>query len=258
LSFASGPRLRRVRRFLRRSPRRAFTHVVPLGLSCRVTYQVRAYFGTGIAYPFDWWISPLAGLTEYLADLDPRRIYAPEALEELVENGRVTAIQTRESGIQLFHELPRYRDASDVSVVSPGWQGHLAAAAEKHTHRLKRLKALNRKGNRILFVRHKRDVEPQPENDEDAEDDPSPLIARLWDTLRGQWSEAEVHLLLINLPGASRPVDRVLSLHFDDPPGPPPESWRGETARWTAALSSLGLAPLNASEPGMGHPSPPD
>ena len=45
-------------------------------ISCRVTYQVRVCFGSWKVYPFDWWITPLAGLSRYLAAPDIGKLYA--------------------------------------------------------------------------------------------------------------------------------------------------------------------------------------
>ncbi len=214
-------------------PQRPLTHVVPLGLSCRVTYQVRVFFGSEVAYPFDWTMTPLEGLARYLAVLDPDRIYSEAALEEVVVDGRVDALQSREFGLWLYHEFPRRRDG-DVSVVSPGWQEHLAFAKERHARRLQRLKGLDAAGHRILFIRHKLDVDPGRR----AAQQP---VEALWNVLRRQWSRADIRLLLINLPAIDPPSPRVLQLSFEDLPGPEPEVWRGNAERWASALASLGL-----------------
>lgn len=137
-----------------------YTHVVPLGLSCRVTHQLRRFFAIGVAYPFDWWIATLPGITQYLANPDPERVYGH--LEEMQVEGRVAAIRSSEFGFQLFHEFPRTRvamDGREVSVVVPVWRDHVQAARNKHVARLQRLLALDQRGNRILFVRHKYDAD---------------------------------------------------------------------------------------------------
>jgi hypothetical protein len=219
---------------------RRFSHVVPLGASCRVTWQLRTFFRDGRAYPFDWWASTVDGLAAYLSVMDPARIYGDGGLEELVVDGRVTTIRSREFGFQLFHEFPRHRDVSGASAVSPGWEAHVAAAAQRHTHRLERLRGLDRTGNRILFVRHKYAYEPGPAGD------PAASVARLLAALEAGWSRARFTLLLINFPEGYTPPAGVLSVRFDDPPGPAPEEWRGDGERWEAAFRSLGLS-LDAS-----------
>lgn len=215
----------------------SFTHIVPLGANCRLAYQVRTYFATWKVYPFDWWISPLDGLRRYLADPDPGRLFAAGALEEMTVQGRAAAIRSREYGFQLFHEFPRRPDPSGATAVKAGWQSHVAAAAKKHRRLLERLLGLNRRGNVILFVRHLFENNPEAEGWRD----PSPAIASLWEVLLSRWGQAEPWLLLINIPAARPPADRVLILNFDDPPGMPPDSWKGETWLWQTAFASLDL-----------------
>jgi len=215
-----------------------------------VTYQARIFFGSEVAYPFDWTLTPLDGLARYLAVLDPDRIYSESALEEVVVDGRVIALPSREFGLQSYHEFPRHRDG-DVSVVSPGWQEHIADAKERHARRLMRLKKLDVAGHRILFIRHKLDF------DLGRRDARQPVEA-LWDGLRRQWNRADIRLLLINLPAIDPPSRRVLQLRFEDPPAPEPEAWRGDSRRWASALASLGLALRGRTEdsPPIATPTP--
>ena len=134
---------------------RPFTHVVPLGISCRVTYQVRVCFRSWKVYPFDWWISPLAGLSRYLAAPAVGKLYDSAALEEINTDGEISAIRSTEYGFRLFHEFPRRPGANALATVAPGWRDHIAVAATRHEERLRRLQLLDRPGNRILFVRHR-------------------------------------------------------------------------------------------------------
>jgi hypothetical protein len=214
--------------------------VVPLGSSCRVTYQVRTYFGSGPSYPFDWWGASAEGLARYLSILDPGRIYAPDALCEEVEDGWISTIVSREFGFKLYHEFPRQKEAPPIRVVSPGWRDGIAAARETHVRRLERLAALDRPGNRILFVRDRLAHAEAASSAQGA-------VNALWRALRSRWAQAEITLLAVNLPAFTPPDPRVLFANFDDPPGPPPESWRGEDARWANALGALGFAPGTGS-----------
>lgn len=198
-----------------------------------MTHQARTCFGVGAAYPFDWWLSPMSGLTRYLAALDPQRIYRADALEERVVDGRVESIRSVEFGVELHHEFPRYREAG-VSAVCSGWREQIAAARAQHDRRLARLRHLDRRGNRILFLRHKYSVEP-------LEAAPSRAVGELWDVLHSQWPRARLDLLLINVAVDGPLPRRVLAVRFDDPPAAPPEQWRGETPRWQAAFDSCGL-----------------
>ncbi|MEO8504760.1 MAG: hypothetical protein ABI609_12750 [Acidobacteriota bacterium] len=223
------------------APRR-FTHVVPLGLSCRVTYQVRRYFRSAVAYPFDWWVSPLPGLAAYLAQLDPQRIYGPGALREIFEDGRLIALENREFGVRPFHEFPRRRDGA-VSVVDEGWREHLPVAAAKHEERLDRLLALDSPDNRVLFVRHRFDVDSGRVAEQ-------PAIDALWASLCQTFRRCEVNLLMIQIPGIAVPrSDRCWSLTIDDLPAAPPEAWRGADSAWDAGLRSLRLRTLHTSFP---------
>jgi len=217
--------------------RPAYTHVVPLGLSCRVTHHVRRYFGIGIAYPFDWWISPLPGLASYLADPDPDRIYAPGCLEEMHVDGRAAAIRNVEFGIELYHEFPRTRvcvEGREVSVVAPDWRDYVAAARQKHAARLKRLLAIDRPGNRILFVRNKYDADGVGRAN-------ARELAALTEQLRARWPAADVELLLVNVPVQGRLPRGVRSVTFQDLPGPPPDEWHGSSELWRAAFSAQRL-----------------
>jgi len=226
-----------------------FTHVVPLGLSCRVTYQMRTRFRCATRYPFDWWITPIDGLARYLADPDPDRLFAPGALEERIENGWPSSIASREFGFQLFHEFPRQKEAPAVPVVSPRWQAHIGAVRERHERRMHTLLSTDEPGNRVLFVRHQ--LGPDTTTDSAAS-----AVDALWQSLARQWTRAEVHLLLINLPAVEVPSTRVRQLRFEDPPGPDPESWRGDDARWALALHSAGIVPARDGEPLSCPPSP--
>ncbi len=217
---------------------RPFTHVVPLGISCRVTYQVRVCFHSWKVYPFDWWISPLAGLSRYLAAPDVAKLYNTAALEEVLTDGEVSSIRSTEYGFRLFHEFPRRPGAKELPAVAPGWQVHTAAAAARHEEKLRRLLRLDRSGNRILFVRHQRGTVPGVRDGEDA----SPAVAVLWDALRRCWPQADIRLLLVNFGPAGSLPDGVLRLDFEELPGPSGQAWRGDEEQWRSGFASLGLA----------------
>ena len=210
------------------------THVVPLGLSCRVTWQVRRHFQTEVTHPFDWWISPLYGLARYLDALDPNLIFGAGALVEQVAGGHVQSIVSREFGFSLFHDFPRVQVGAPMRVVSPAWRDHVGEARTRHERRLQRLRALDAPGNRILFVRHK----PDPDADigrtrRDLEQLDRALV-------RG-WPKAEVWLLLVNLPAHTATASRVLTMTLPDTAGPDAEAWRGSDTEWSAALGEIGL-----------------
>lgn len=233
------------------------THVIPLGVSCRVTHQVRVFFGTGIAYPFDWWISPVAGLTRYLVNPDPAQVYGEGCLEERFEDGLVVAIRSKHFGAEMFHEFPRIQVSSRgrrVSTVAPGWQEHAARAQEKHSARLQRLLALDDRSNRLLFVRHKFAADP-------AAVAPTQDIADLWAVLHSRWPSARVDLLLVNVPVQGRLPRGVRSVVIDDLPGPTPEEWQGDHQHWRTAFAGQDLrlgAEVAPREPLQWSHGPPD
>ncbi len=227
----------------------AVTHVVPLGVSCRVTYQLRTYFRAGEAYPFDWWGSSIDGVARYLQDPDPDRIFSPDGLIEQTADGGIYTILSRTFGFQLFHEFPRRSAQTAIRVVSPQWRDHVAAARSAHERRLQRLLDLDRPGNAIVFVRHKLDAADDAQRIQENVD-------ALWRTLSARWTIADIRLLLVNVPAFAPPCRRVLCVDFDDPPGSGPESWRGDDGRWAAAFASLGLAPRAGTLPLDASPSP--
>lgn len=212
-----------------------FSHVVPLGVSCRVTCQVRLCFDSWKIYPFDWWITPLDGLVRYLAAPAAARLYAAGALEEMRADGEVSAIRSREFGFRLFHDFPRRPGANALPAVVPDWRSHIAEAAARHEKLLGRLLRLNRRENRILFVRHRLAVGDAPGEVDAA------AAAGLWEALRSLWSEADIRLLLVNFPAAGPLPRGILSLAFEELPGPPGQEWRGDEAQWKSNFASLGL-----------------
>jgi hypothetical protein len=217
--------------------RRRFTHVVPLGVSCRVTHQVRTYFGVGDAYPFDWWICPADGVARYLERPEPALVYGPGALAEMRgAHGEVETIRSVAYDFRLFHEFPRAAPPA-AGGVAPGWEAHTPIAAARHAERLARLLALDRPGNTILFVRHRHGIAREDPAD------PEPVVERLWRALCTRYRAADIVLALINLGLRTSPSRRVVAVDFDDPPGPPPDEWRGDARAWSAALGSLGFRP---------------
>ena len=222
-----------IRRLLRSGSRSGPTHVVPLGLSCRVSYQVRTYFESTTAYPFDWWLTPIDGFLSYLSDPDPERIYGSGALDELVVDGHVLSVVAPEFGFQLYHEFPRHDVGLPTRMVVPDWRDHVHKARAQHTRRLDRLLALDRRGRRILFVRDRLDV------DEKGADAAEESVAKLWSTLSNRWGRAEIELLLVNVPCEVRIAQpRVRWADFEDVRDDTPDGWHGNSAGWARAFAS--------------------
>ena len=222
-----------IRRLFASDPPGRPTHVVPLGLSCRVSYQVRTYFGSMIAYPFDWWLTPIDGLTRYLADPDPDRVFGEGALHEVVADGHVRSIVAPEFGFDLYHEFPRQDVGLPTRVVAADWRAHVPKQRAHHARRLQGLLALDRPDRRILFVRDRLDVDGKGT---DAADE---SVSSLWNMLSSRWSRAEIQLLLVNVPCDARTLDpRVRRADFEDVREDTAEGWRGNSAGWTRAFAS--------------------
>lgn len=210
------------------------THVVPLGVSCRVSYQVRAYFGGKTAYPFDWWGTPIDGLTRYLSDPDPDRVYDTAALDEVMVDGHVRTIFAPGFGFYLFHEFPRQDVGLPMRVVAPDWRRHVAKLRARHARRLDRLLALDRPSNRILFVRDRLDINGGSDGDEAAES-----VAKLWGALSNRWPRAEIELLVVNVACYRRiPQRGVRWVDFEDVRGDSADGWKGDSTRWARAFDS--------------------
>jgi hypothetical protein len=222
-----------IRRLLGSGSRSRPTHIVPIGLSCRVSHQVRANFGSMIAYPFDWWITPIDGLTRYLSDPDPDRVYGAGALHEIVEDGHVTSVVATEFGFQLYHEFPRLDVGLPTRVVAPDWRDHVPTQRARHAGRLSRLLALNRPGRRILFVRDRLDVDGK------GADAAADSVTKLWETLSSNWGRAEIELLLVNVPCVVRPsLPGLRWANFEDVRGETAEGWQGNSVGWAQAFAS--------------------
>ena len=210
------------------------THVVPLGVSCRVSYQVRAYFGSSsglsvrLVGDADRRVDPLS------VRPGPDRVYGTGALDELVVDGQVTSVVAPEFGFRLFHEFPRQDVGLPMRVVAPDWRAHVAELRARHARRLDRLLALDRRGQRILFVRDRLDIGGGSGAEVAAES-----VAKLWRALSNRWSRAEIELLLVNVPCDPRiPQRGVRWVDFEDVPGDRPEAWRGDSTRWARAFAS--------------------
>jgi hypothetical protein len=230
--------LRSIRRLLGPDSSSRPTHVVPIGLSCRVSYQVRSYFGRQIAYPFDWWVTPIDGLTRYLSDPDPDRVYGAGALEEIVVDGHVTSVVAPEFGFQLYHDFPRHDVGLPTKVVAPDWRDHIGKQRAFHAGRLGRLLALDRPDRRILFVRDRLDV------DGESTEPAAESVAKLWSTLSNRWGRAEIELLLVNVPVDVRMPERCVRwANFEDVREDTPEGWRGNSAGWARAFAAREAQP---------------
>ncbi|HEY5237717.1 MAG TPA: DUF1796 family putative cysteine peptidase [Rhizomicrobium sp.] len=125
------------------------THIVSLGRRCAVAYNLRRFYNFQSAFPFDWWISPLGGVVQFLERPDVDCLYDPEELE-LSHNG--STVRHRTFQIQLHHEFPK--DASHTGrLVRDDWRDAIEHPKRRTTALLKKFLGLNAPGNRVAFVR---------------------------------------------------------------------------------------------------------
>jgi hypothetical protein len=209
---------------------KVFDHIVSLGHRCRVAYNLRRAFGFEMAYPFDWWVTPLRGLSAFLHDPSVSRLYDPALLEPLTDEDGIRAIRNVHFGIRLDHEFPRGSDGK----VQDDWRDHIEGPRSRTKYLVRRLMDIPA-GSRALFVHASTEVENRR-----AGEAFEPLIRGVHQRLERLFPQVELSLLLID-PPAPIEAPGVTSLSIDDP-GP---YWHGTPELWTERLLGLGFAHAN-------------
>jgi hypothetical protein len=125
-------------------------HVISLGGNCRIAHNLRRVLDLKTAYPFDWWVSPLAGAIQFLNAPDLEKLYDPEALEAVRHNGGIFTVRNTIYGIGLHHEFPR--DAKGL--VQEDFRDFVEKPKARTRHLLDRLRELNSADNDIVCVRN--------------------------------------------------------------------------------------------------------
>jgi hypothetical protein len=199
-----------------------FTDIVSLGHRCRTTRQLRNHFGTEAAYPFDWWISSMKGLSSLLADWNVDRLFHPDELAEFRVEGRIFFVRQRRYGLKLFHDFPM-----QAAVMQEDWRDHIDEAKSKTLHLMRKFDGLNQQGRRILFIREVGGMDKRPE-----------FWARALKTaVRAHVPNAKSSFVMISPNGLA--IDGWTSLTIDDPVEEP---WTGTDEIWRGALASLDYA----------------
>ena len=198
-----------------------FSHIVSLGYRCRTTQRLREHFGFKTAFPFDWWITPLAGGAAFLRDWDVDQLYDPARLSEAQRWGRTVYIEHTGYRLRLQHEFPM--DERRVNVL-PGWRDHIGEARSRTVHLMEKFDLLNRPDRKVLFVRELTSGEERN----------AAGIAALRQAVLDRTPRAESSFLLISPSGASAPGWRALKIK-----DPVKEPWTGTPAIWDAALETL-------------------
>ncbi len=217
----------------------SFTDIVSLGYRCRTSRRLNDHFGQQRTFPFDRWVTPLKGAMRFVQDWNVDALYDARALRETHIDARLAYLKHERYGIKLHHDFPFEGGAKSIS---PQWRGWLAEARSRTRYLMDRFEALNRAGNRVLFVREL-----------DRREERAPDFA-FWlkGVVQQRMRKAETAFLLISPTGVA--VDGWTPLKIDDPKTDP---WEGDADLWNSALATLGheLEPLErpATHPSNRH-----
>ena len=199
------------------------THIVSLGGNCRVTYNIRKFFGFQSAYPFDWWITRLTAATAFLNEPSIELLYRPDLLAPLRKGKHIQSIVNTHYGMHLHHEFPRDRARHVVT----DFAAFTAVPRARMTYVLEKMKQLNRPGNRLLLVRNY-----LPEDRHMHEQ-----VSRLIEAAANYFRAADdLRFLFINPPAEAKRDDRVMTLQFADRRG---GDWKGDVPQWQANLARV-------------------
>ncbi|MCW2276428.1 hypothetical protein M2321_004033 [Rhodoblastus acidophilus] len=126
------------------------THIVSLGPRCALAYNLRRYFDFAMAFPFDWWITPVNGLIKALAcSVGVETLYAQDGLERTKEG---KTVRHRDLQIRFPHEFPHAGELPGRPIVS-NFYDHVDGPKRRTTHLVERFLGLNDPNSRILFAR---------------------------------------------------------------------------------------------------------
>lgn len=207
----------------------SFTDIVPLGYRCRITQRLRDHFGVSSAYPFDWWVSGMKGVSRVLRDWDVDRLFDPAELVEIRTDEGVACIRHESYGLKLQHDFPKKR-----GMIRWDWRKHLDEAKSRTGHLMRKFEALDDPARTVLFCR---EVAPFDKSLTST----AQVVKRL---IEARLPQARTAFLLISSDGVEAPGWR--SLKIDDPADEP---WYGRAEIWDPALASLGFRYEPASEP---------
>ena len=129
----------------------AYTEIVSLGAPVLDDLQRAPIFNFRSAFPLDWWFTPMGSVARvFNASLDVGSIYDPAKLE--LTEGAASGAPPRIDGTDpLHHEFPRNWEIEGGPVVDDFLQ-HLEGPRRRTAYLVNKLLALDRPGERILFV----------------------------------------------------------------------------------------------------------
>ena len=204
-------------------------HIVSLGSSCDVAYNLRRYFDYSTAYPFDWWVSSGAGVMKVLAGADVKALYnQPSLTFQRNQKTERAAVFNKCFDISFTHEFPR-----DVKIpggpVHENYQQYIPAAMERTEALIRRLFSLNGEGLRFLFVRRVLRSESADTRE----------FQNLVETLSQAFSNVQFGLILVNSTLGRAQLGDAVSLHI---PIKRSFGWKGDPDLWDASLATLAVS----------------
>jgi hypothetical protein len=188
-------------------------HIVSLGSSCRVAFNLRRHYDFGKAFPFDWWITPPAGLIRALEDIaagDERRLIDPDVLAVRGKGKRASVVNTRYD-IIMPHDFPR-----------DDWRKGHADACSRTQKLVDDLRALS--GSIAFFYRFSANLESGAD-----------MRRAILSAVRRLFPECL--MVFVNCPHAD---DGALTLQVTEADDDNTD-WRGDPKAWDRALATLPL-----------------
>jgi hypothetical protein len=122
--------------------------IIPFGPNCRNTFNVRQYFGITKAYPFDWWIVPIASAF-YMLDPEFRFSVSLTDLIVIETGGKEDSVYNRKLHILHHHDFPR-----DNFKVVPITEELLKDLNDKYQYLFRRMQDEVSAASQILFISH--------------------------------------------------------------------------------------------------------
>lgn len=95
--------------FSRPEPKFRVDRLVSLGALCEAAFQLRRLARSDRAYPFDWWITPLAGVVPVL-EAGAGAVFAPEQIVKVADYDGTPALYSRLGRTVHLHEFPAGTD----------------------------------------------------------------------------------------------------------------------------------------------------
>lgn len=238
--------------------------VISLGSWCRPAWQIRRYYGTEMAYPFDWNITSFDALMHVL---DPQ--FDPQMqlqIEDCVVNPLSSVTDMRTGWIH-HHDLPAEAVGGATGSIamddSPEVLRLLRDTASKSTHLFRRMRE-HCQANPVVFVRWLRGGHPDPEFAGAFKDEnPYRLHARLKEfcghenvrivyliskVVNDEETQSACTLSRTAYGAHGQLVEAIRNFRS--------ESWTGDDQSWTALFDAIGKDFVGLDSELVDQPSP--